>query len=63
MLVRITQDMQAASSGAPAYSLSLRRGVLQSHPVSTRIADGMPAGLLITSRSIGYAAGWSVLWK
>ena len=28
-------------SGAPAYSLSLRRGVLQSYPVSTRIADGM----------------------
>jgi Pyridoxamine 5'-phosphate oxidase len=23
------------------HSLSLRRGVLQSHPVSTRIADGM----------------------
>jgi threonine dehydratase len=36
-----TKVVGVVSSGAPAYSLSPRRGVLQSHPVSTRIADGM----------------------
>ena len=36
-----TKVVGVVSSGAPAYSVSLRRGVLRSHSVSTRIADGM----------------------
>lgn len=36
-----TKVVGVVFSRARAYSLSLSRGVLQSHPVSTRIADGM----------------------
>lgn len=52
-----TEVIGVVSAGAPAYARAIASGVVESHPVTTRLADGMACRTPVASAVAALSAG------